>query len=637
MGNFISIVCCLKNDDIINNKNYTHSFERYCSDEKNNQNLPKTGNEKFPLNQIKLTNQSNSDLATNLDITSKYVIFRKEGSPLDDYVPISKLGEGTFGKVFKVKNKHNNVLYALKQISKYNMSDIGQNDIMKEIEILKKLNYIYIIKLYEYYVTDDFIFLIYELSNEGDLQNKMMKIIIFPEFIVKIIMLQIFKALRLINEKSIIHGDLKLENILVVSYNDEKEKEKKINKKEDGFIEAIKHDMKIINAKLKAIPKIETYKKTDKKFITDINKHIKENQQKHEINTFGTNFKFQRKLKLPEKEINEIQINNKNKKFKEDTNNIYTDFENLHIYDYGIKLIDFGCSKIFTRSKKNFSDIIGTLVYCSPEVLYNNYSKACDIWSCGVIMYYLLSGNFPFEGENEEETIRKILESKFEFDIEHFNNISEEAKDLISKCLKNDPRKRITIEQALEHRFFDDIIEAVAFTEEEKKKLQNLKMLQKKTKFYQLVLTYLSYHFSDNKLLNQLNQLYNKLDKNADYKITKSELYKAYQDAKIPITTQELNDIFNSMDFNVNGDIDYEEFIRMCIPNEKLFTEENLKRAFLMFDSEKKGFITPQKIIDFIESTKHITEELKSQITNEITDLADEIIYYEDFKDLMLN
>ena len=86
---------------------------------------------------------------------------------------------------------------------------------MKEIEILKKLNYIYIIKLYEYYITDDFIFLINELSNEGDLQSKMMKIKIFPEFIVKIIMLQIFKALRFLNEKSIIHGDLKLENILV--------------------------------------------------------------------------------------------------------------------------------------------------------------------------------------------------------------------------------------------------------------------------------------------------------------------------------------------------------------------------------------------------------------------------------------
>ena len=164
-----------------------------------------------------------------------------------------------------------------------------------------------------------------------------------------------------------------------------------------------------------------------------------------------------------------------------------------------------------------------------------------------------------------------------------------------------------------------------------------MKELSKKSKFYQLVLTYLSYRFSDNKLLNELNQLYNKLDKNTDYKITKAELYKAYKETKIPITAKDIDDIINSMDFNSNGDIDYEEFIRMCIPKEKLFTEENLKSAFLMFDKEKKGFITPQKIIDFIESTKHISENLKAQITNEIIDLADEIIDYEDFRDFMMN
>ena len=642
MGNLISVICCIKNDDIINNRNYPTSFyQNSSSDEKFNSILQKSEkslNEKLPVSIINTTNESNTEISKDLDLTSKYVIVRKEGSPLADYDAISKLGEGTFGKVFKVKHKHNKILYAMKQISKYNLSNIGQNKIMKEIEILKKLNYIYIIKLYEYYITDDFIFLINELSNEGDLQSKMMKIKIFPEFIVKIIMLQIFKALRFLNEKSIIHGDLKLENILVVTYNNEKEKKK--NKKEDGFIEAIKHDMKIINEKLNSVPKTETFQRFDKKFISNINKNIKESQNGG-IQTYGTiNFKFRNNFHLAEKEGDKKKENNKIKKIKDlnkKQNNIYTDFEELHIYNYGIKLIDFGCSKIFTRTKKSFNDIIGTLVYCAPEVLSNNYNKSCDIWSCGVIMYYLLSGKFPFEGENEEETKKKILESKFDFDIEHFNNISEEAKDLISKCLKYEPRKRITVVDALNHKFFDDINQSETFTEEEKKKLKSLKELSKKSKFYQLVLTYLSYRFSDNKLLNELNQLYNKLDRNTDYKITKAELYKAYKETKIPITAKDIDDIINSMDFNSNGDIDYEEFIRMCIPKEKLFTEENLKSAFLMFDKEKKGFITPQKIIDFIESTKHISENLKAQITNEIIDLADEIIDYEDFRDFMMN
>ena len=252
-------------------------------------------------------------------------------------------------------------------------------------------------------------------------------------------------------------------------------------------------------------------------------------------------------------------------------------------------------------------------------------------------MYYLLSGYFPFEGETEEEIKSKIYESKYNFDEKYFNNISEEGKDLISKCLKNEPKQRITIEEALNHKFFDEIKVGRKITDIEKKQLTKLKKLRKKTKFYQLILTYLSYHFSDNKLLNEINQLYEKLDKNMDFQISQSEIYKAYKDAKIVIKSKEVKNIINSMDFNDNGDIDYEEFVRMCIPKEKLFTEENLKNAFSMFDVDKKGFITPQIIIDFIESTRQITEKLKEEIKSEIVDVADEIIDYDSFRYFMLN
>jgi calcium-dependent protein kinase len=292
---------------------------------------------------------------------------------------------------------------------------------------------------------------------------------------------------------------------------------------------------------------------------------------------------------------------------------------------------------MFTRTKKNFNDIIGTLVYCSPEVLSNDYNEMCDIWSCGVLMYCLLSGFFPFEGEDEEEITKKILSGKFEFDVEHFNSISDEAKDLISKCLKYEPRKRITIQEAINHRFFDDLKEATEFTEEDKKKLTNLKKLNKHSKFYQIVLTYLSYNFSDNKLLNELSQLYDKLDKNSDYKITKAELYKAYKEAEIPVTSEELDGVIKSIDFDNNGNVDYEEFIRMCIPKERLFTEANLENAFSLFDKEKKGFITPAEIIDFIHAKKTVkNDDFEQKIKNEILDIADEIIDVEEFKAMML-
>ena len=634
MGNLMENICCVNNNDIINNQNYPHSFNN--GSEERNLTMRKSEKDRLPSSQIKLDTLKHidsSNLNLNIEgslskipITSKNVIIGKSGDPFEDYEIIKKLGSGTFGQVYKVQNKNNKSIRAMKKIAKYWLNNLNDNEVMKEIEILKNLNHPYIIKLYEYYVTNDYIFLINELCEEGDLQGKIRKIKKFPEFIVKVIMLQIFKALMYLNEKRIIHGDLKLENILVECYENNNENE---NRKNDGFIEAIKHDMEIINGSINYMNSFN-HNKIDLKEINDLNKKLNEKHQREEINSYGTTFRFRGKKK-DKKEKNEVNNNNLINKSK----NIY-DLSKLSIFNYGIKLIDFGCSKMFTRTKKSFNDIIGTLVYCSPEVLANDYNESCDVWSCGVLMYRLLCGYFPFNGEDEEEITRKILSGKYEFDIESFNGISEEAKDLISKCLKYETRKRITIQEALNHRFFDDLKEAKKFTEEDKKKLKNLKNLNKHSKFYQLVLTYLSYNFSDNKLLNELSQLYDKLDKNSDYKITKAELYKAYKEAGIPVTGGELDDVIKSIDFDNNGNVDYEEFIRMCIPKEKLFTEANLENAFSLFDKDKKGFITPSEIIDFIQSNKNVSEEVKQKIKDEILVIADEIIDCEEFKILMI-
>ena len=621
MGNLMKNFCCVDNDDLIYNMNYPKSF---ADSLEKNKSLRKSNFSRMPEDTIAFEGSRNKDLAmpmvnsaSNIPICTKDVIIAKKGNPFEDYEIITKLGEGTFGKVYKVRNKTNNAIRAMKQIGKYWLDDINDKEVMKEIEILKKLNHPYIIKLYEYYVTDDSIFLINELCEEGDLHGKMRKIGRFPEFIVKIIMLQIFKALMYLNEKRIIHGDLKLENILVECYDDsDSEHQKEKNKKYDGFIEAIKHDMDLLNQKINSFNSLEMKNGKD---INNINRRLNEKHQREAINSYGTTFRFRAKPGGKSK-----------------SKNIY-DLKEFKISNYGIKLIDFGCSKMFTRTKKNFSDIIGTLIYCSPEVIANNYNESCDIWSCGVLMYCLLSGNFPFRGEDEEEITRKIISGKYEFDIDNFNGVSDEAKDLISKCLKYDINKRIKIHDALNHRFFDDLKESNKFTEEDKIKLYNLKHLNKGSKFYQLVLTYLSYNFSDNKLLNELTKLYDKLDKNTDYKLTKGELYKAYKEAQIPVTEEEVDKVVNSIDFDMNGTIEYEEFIRMCIPKEKLFTDENLENAFLLFDTEKKGIITPQEIADFIQSHKNISPEIKKKIKDEISNTADEIIELEDFKKLMID
>ena len=295
---------------------------------------------------------------------------------------------------------------------------------------------------------------------------------------------------------------------------------------------------------------------------------------------------------------------------------------------------------MFTQYRRTFEDTIGTLVYCSPEVLKNNYNQKCDIWSCGVIMYILLCGKYPFYGSSEEEITKKILVGNFNFDNNNFKNVSDNAKDLIKKCLIHDKNKRITVRDALKHEFFAGEIDINNIFEDEidtKNVLINLKNNARKiSKFYQTVLAFLSYNFADKEELNKLRKIFYKIDLNLDGKLSKEELFIAYKEAGIKINKEELDKLINLIDFDGNGSIEYEEFIRVTLPKEQLFTDLNLKTAFDMFDLDKNGTISMNEILEVIGSDKEIDKSVIDQLKAEILNEGDEEIDFKRFKEIML-
>ena len=86
----------------------------------------------------------------------------------------------------------------------------------------------------------------------------------------------------------------------------------------------------------------------------------------------------------------------------------------------------------------------------APEVLMRSpYDQQSDIWSTGVIIFLLLSGDLPFMGRSQKDLFRSIVMGKYEFDEESWGGVSEPARDLIRKMLVTDPSDRITARQAL--------------------------------------------------------------------------------------------------------------------------------------------------------------------------------------------
>lgn len=72
----------------------------------------------------------------------------------------------------------------------------------------------------------------------------------------------------------------------------------------------------------------------------------------------------------------------------------------------------------------------------------------------GVVLYIMLSGKVPFPGRSEPEIIQNVMKAEYHFNHAAFNNVSEECKDLIRKCLVKDNKKRISAQEAMQHPWF---------------------------------------------------------------------------------------------------------------------------------------------------------------------------------------
>lgn len=128
-----------------------------------------------------------------------------------------------------------------------------------------------------------------------------------------------------------------------------------------------------------------------------------------------------------------------------------------------IKLCDFGYSK-HEKFQSAPGSRVGTPAYLAPEVImttkgstYNG--KIADIWSCGVVLYVMLTGSYPFERTEDKKDpqrlqrmIQRILSVDYKFP--QRVTISAELQDLFPKILNPDPEKRITIPEILEHPWF---------------------------------------------------------------------------------------------------------------------------------------------------------------------------------------
>jgi len=273
-----------------------------------------------------------------------------------------------------------------------------------------------------------------------------------------------------------------------------------------------------------------------------------------------------------------------------------------------IKLIDFGLSQII--DEKNLKSKVGTAYYVSPEVLSGKYTEKCDVWSAGIILCILLTGEPPFNGPNSGVIYNKIRNYEYSF-TKNWRFISNEAKDLVSHMLVPE-MYRYDSTQVLAHPWFKkncENIQSNFYLD-----INSLKNYSKMNTFKKNILTFIASRLDENNNdIRIINNYFKLFDRDNDGQISYEEFQSILMNMNIE--SNEIKNLFNSLDVSKNGIINYSEFIAAFIQKNIYLKKELINEAFTLFDKNNKGIITKDDIMNVLNLNTNGNKEIE-QITN---------------------
>ena len=261
--------------------------------------------------------------------------------------------------------------------------------------------------------------------------------------------------------------------------------------------------------------------------------------------------------------------------------------ENNNLNFLDIKIVDFGLSSRIKKNQK-LNNTVGTPYFIAPETLKGEYDEKCDIWSIGVILYYMLIGKFPFFSEENYEIFQKIEKEEPNY----YNlKVSENAKDFLKKCLIKDPKLRPSAKECLSHKWLDPIFTCIrsnSFLNENI--ILNFSTYNKCPQLKKLILKYLISNMGHIELSPYKSAFYAFDLKNQGI-ITDKDIKKIFEIYNINIKESQIKRIMTICDEPIKNYLTYTEFILCCINIGDILTPEKLLNAFFFFDMDNNMII----------------------------------------------
>ncbi|KAM3145950.1 hypothetical protein pb186bvf_001928 [Paramecium bursaria] len=272
-----------------------------------------------------------------------------------------------------------------------------------------------------------------------------------------------------------------------------------------------------------------------------------------------------------------------------------------------IKIIDFGTAKFLNPSQK-LNQKLGTLYYMAPEVFKSGFDYKVDVWSIGVILFQMLSGDNPFHANNETEVISKITSGNYNFVKDIWKTISKDGIDLVQQMLKIHPDKRVTAREALNHPWikqhehkYRNIHTIVKHIES----FANLKL--KEVVLLNMMLSVFNYAQDCHIYYYQFYQLDS--DYKGSVKIKKLQEFLASQNQE----SQFLDKVLIYLNKTLDDELNFQDFEKLMIDRSKVINPQKIRRLYKYLDKDDDTLLYMEDVLTYYQDLKFWEELFKGK------------------------
>lgn len=256
------------------------------------------------------------------------------------------------------------------------------------------------------------------------------------------------------------------------------------------------------------------------------------------------------------------------------------------------KIVSLSKAKFFKKGEK-FKDRCSEPYFMSPEMVMGKYTYKTDVWSVGVIMFIILSGRPPVEGQAVPEIMLEISNKRFNFHYLESIDFNHEVLTLIKRMLDPNPRTRIKFKEIQASKWYQSFQNhrQSAFKRNSIFS-QQLQQFNFRNKFVRSIHSFLVRNALSQEEKERALLEFKKLDINDDGCLDKTEFLQVLKKLNFENPEAISDDLFDKLDVNHNGSIEYQEFLELWIDRSTFFAKNNLRKYFNILDNDKNGLVT---------------------------------------------